>query len=78
VHSVSDVKQIEILVRTTEPSVLVSSRLAVKIANAVLKKYNSPSINQFPAELIQAGGETYCPRSINSLILFGIRKNLIA
>jgi hypothetical protein len=26
---------------------------------------------------VQAGGETLCPRSINSLILFGIRKNCL-
>jgi hypothetical protein len=55
VHNVSDVRQIE--VRTVEPLVPGPSRLEVEIAIAKSKKYKSPGNDQFPAELIQAGGE---------------------
>jgi hypothetical protein len=50
-----DVRQIE--EHTAEPLVPGSSRLAVEIAIAKLKKYKSPGSDQIPAELIQAGGE---------------------
>jgi hypothetical protein len=53
VHSVSDVRQIEI--RTAE------------IAIAKLKKYKSPGSNEISAELIKAGGETLLPE-IHKLI----------
>jgi hypothetical protein len=53
VHSVSDVRQIE--VHMAEPLVPGPSRLEVEIAIAKLKKYKSPGSD--PAELIQAGGE---------------------
>jgi hypothetical protein len=56
VHSVSDVRQIE--VHTAEPLVPSPSRLEVEIAIAELKKYKSTSSDQILAELIQAGGET--------------------
>jgi hypothetical protein len=55
VHSVSDVKQIEI--RTAEPLLPGPSRLEFEIAITKLKKYKSPGSNQIPAELIQAGSE---------------------
>jgi hypothetical protein len=55
VHSVSDVKQIE--VHMAEPLVPGPSRLEVEIPSAKLKKYKSPGSDQIPAELIQAGGE---------------------
>jgi hypothetical protein len=35
-----------------------------------LKKYKSPSSDQIPSELIQAGGDTYGLRSIHLLIVF--------
>jgi hypothetical protein len=63
VVSVSDVGQIE--VHTAEPLVPGPSRLEVEIAIAKLKKYKSSGSDQIPAELIQAGGECYCPRSTN-------------
>jgi hypothetical protein len=55
VHKVSDVRQIE--VHKAEPLVPGPSRLEVEIAVAKLKKYKSPSRDQIPAELTQAGGE---------------------
>jgi hypothetical protein len=55
VHDVSDVRQIE--VHTAEPLVPGPSRLEVETAIAKLKRYKSPSSEQIPAELIQAGGE---------------------
>jgi hypothetical protein len=55
VHSVSNVRQIEI---TTEPLVTGPSHLEVEIATAKLKKHKSPGSDQILAELIQAGGET--------------------
>jgi hypothetical protein len=47
----------------------------VEIAIARLKNCRLPCSDQIPSELIQAGDETLDLRSINSLILFGIRKN---
>jgi hypothetical protein len=55
VHTVSDVRQIE--VHTAEPLIPSPSRLEVEIAIAKLKNYKSPGSDQIPAELIQAGGE---------------------
>jgi hypothetical protein len=56
VHSVSDVRQIEI--HTAEPLVPGPSRLEIEIAIAKLKRRNLPGSDRIPAELIQAGGET--------------------
>jgi hypothetical protein len=55
VQRVSDVRQIEI--HTAEP--LVSDRSPLEVENAItkLKKCKSPSSDQIPAGLIQAGGE---------------------
>jgi hypothetical protein len=55
VHTVSDVRQIE--VHTAEPLVPGPSRLEVEIVIAKLKKYKSPGSDKIPAELIRAGGE---------------------
>jgi hypothetical protein len=65
-HGVNDVKQTEI--HTAEPLVPEPSSSEVEIAIEKLKRCKSPSIDQIPAELIQAGGEyitfgdpqTYC------------------
>jgi hypothetical protein len=65
---VSDIKQIEI--HTAEPIVPGSNHLEVELAIAKLKKYKSPSSGQIPAEMSQAGGETFVymiHRLINSL-----------
>jgi hypothetical protein len=56
-HSVSDVRQIEI--HTAEQSVPGYSCLQVEINVAQMKKYKSPDSGQIPAELIQARDETY-------------------
>jgi hypothetical protein len=56
---------------------MVSVVLRFEIAIAKLKKYNSSVSEQTVAELIQAGGEYYFLQSINSLILFEIRKNCL-
>jgi hypothetical protein len=51
VHSVSDVKQIEI--RTAEPLVPGPGHPEVEVAIAELKHYKSPSSDHIQAELIQ-------------------------
>jgi hypothetical protein len=63
VHNVNDVRQVA--VHMARPLVPGLSRLEVEIAIAKLKKYKSPGSDVIPAELIQ------------SLILFGIRKNCL-
>jgi hypothetical protein len=74
VHSISNVRHIEI--HTTEPLLPDSSPFEVEIAIEKLKKFKLPGSDQIPAELVQAGAETLL-RSINSLILFEIRKNCL-
>jgi hypothetical protein len=54
VHTVSDVRQIE--VHTAEQLVPGPSHLEVEIAIVKLKKYKSPGSDQTMAELITAGG----------------------
>jgi hypothetical protein len=56
VHSVSDVRQIEI--HMAEPLMPVPSPREVQIAIAKLKKYKSPGSDQILAEVIQVGDET--------------------
>jgi hypothetical protein len=46
----------------------------VEMAIEKLKRNKSPGTDQIPAELIKAGGR----RSINLLILFGIRRNCLS
>jgi hypothetical protein len=60
-----------------EPLIPDPRPFQVEIPIASLKRYKSPGSGQVPAELLQAGGER-CPRSIHSLILFGIRKNCLS
>jgi hypothetical protein len=56
VHAVNDVRQTEI--HTAEPLVPEPSSSEVEIAIEKLERYKSPGIDQIPAELIQAGGDT--------------------
>jgi sorting nexin-29 len=56
VHGVNDVRQTEI--NTAEPLVPEPSSFEVDIAIEKLKRYKSPGIDQMPAELIQARGNT--------------------
>jgi hypothetical protein len=55
VHTVSDVRQIEVY--TAEPLVPGPSCLEVEIAIATLKKYKSPGCDQILAELVQEESE---------------------
>jgi hypothetical protein len=56
VHGVNDVRQTEIY--TSELVVLESCSFDVETGSKKLKTYKSPGINQIPAELMQAGGNT--------------------
>jgi hypothetical protein len=56
VHGVKDVRQTEI--HTAESLVPEPSSYEVEIAIEKLKRYKSPGIDQIPAELVQAGGDT--------------------
>jgi hypothetical protein len=58
VHTVSDVRQMEI--HAAEPKVHDPSPFKVETAIAKLKRYKSPGSDQIPAQLIQAGGEILC------------------
>jgi hypothetical protein len=58
VHSVSDVRQIEI--HTVEPLIPGPSSLDFENDIGSMKKYKSSGSGQIPAELIQSGGKHYC------------------
>jgi hypothetical protein len=45
---------------TAEPFVPEPSTSEVEVAIGKLKRYKAPGVDQIPAELIQAGGETLC------------------
>jgi hypothetical protein len=45
---------------TTKPFVPEPSASEVEVAIGKLNRYKSPSVDQIPGELIQAGGETFC------------------
>jgi hypothetical protein len=74
VHRINDVRQIEI--HAAESLVPELSPFEVEIAIAKLRSCKSPGINQIPAELFQAGGETKCSE-IHKLFFFLIRKNCL-
>jgi hypothetical protein len=57
-HDMNDVRQAE--PHTAELLVPEPSSLEVESAFENLKRYKSPGIDQIPAELIQAGGNTVC------------------
>jgi hypothetical protein len=56
VHAVGDVRQTEM--HTAEPFVPQPSASVAEVAIGKLKRYKFPGVDQIPAELIQAGGET--------------------
>jgi hypothetical protein len=58
VHGVGGVRQIKM--HTAKPFVPEPSATVVEVAAGKLKRYKSPDVDQSPAELIQAGGETLC------------------
>jgi hypothetical protein len=47
-------------IHTAEPLVPEPSLVEVEITIGKLKSYKSPGIDQIPAKLIKAGGETLC------------------
>jgi len=75
VHAVNDFRQTGI--HTAEPIVPEPSALEIEMASENLKRHKSPGTDQIPAELIKAGVEQFTLRSINLLILFGIRRNCL-
>jgi hypothetical protein len=56
VHGVTDIRQIKMY--RAEPSVPETNCFQVDIAIEKLKMYKSPDINQIPANLTEAGGNT--------------------
>jgi hypothetical protein len=56
VHGAGGVRQTEM--HTAEPVVPEPSASEVEIAIGKMKRYKSPGVDEIPAELIQAGGET--------------------
>jgi hypothetical protein len=57
VHGAGGVRQTEM--HTAEPFVPMPSISEVEVGIGKLKRYKYPSVDQIPAELIQAGGETW-------------------
>jgi hypothetical protein len=55
--------------------VLETSAPEVEIAIEKLKRYKSPGTDEVLVDLIKAEGEQFTPRSIDLLILLGIRRN---
>jgi hypothetical protein len=58
-------------------NVLVPEPRAFEVEKAIekLKRHKSPGIDQIPAELIKEAVGKFCMRSIDVLILFGIRRS---
>jgi len=75
VHGVNDVRQIEIY--TSYPILAELSAFEFEKATEKLKRHKSPGIDQIPAEMIKAGVQQFALRSVNLLILFGIRRNCL-
>jgi hypothetical protein len=75
VHGVNDFRQTG--THTAEPLVPEPSALEIEMASVKQKRHKSPGTDQIPAELIKAGIEQLVLRSINLLILFGIRRNCL-
>jgi len=57
--------------------VLQPSAFEVETAIEKLKRYKSPGIDEVLVELIKAVGEQFTSKSINLLILLGIRRNCL-
>jgi hypothetical protein len=64
-------------IHTAEPFVPDPTPLEFGIAVAKLKHYKSPSSDQIRQNLFKQEMKRYSLRSINSLILFGVRKNCL-
>ena len=75
VQGVNEVRQTGIC--TAEPLVPEPSAFQVEMANEKLERHTSPGIGQIPAEMVKIGGEQFTLRTVNLLILFGIRRNCL-
>jgi hypothetical protein len=53
------------------------SAFEVEMAIEKLKRHKSPGTDKIPAQLTKAGGRQFTMRSINLLILLGIRRNYL-
>jgi hypothetical protein len=53
---------------TVEPLVSKPSPFKVEIAIENVKRYKSPGIDQIPAEMIQAGGNSLCSQVYRLII----------
>ena len=73
---VSEVRQTEI--HTAEPIVPEPSAFEFEMAFEKLKRHKSPGIDHIPVEWLNQWVEQIALRSINLLILFGIRKNCLS
>ena len=62
---------------TAEPLVTEPSAFEDTLVIEKLKSHKSPGIDQIPAELIKTRVEQFVRRYINSLFLFGIRRNCL-
>jgi hypothetical protein len=60
-----------------EPLVREPSVFAVEMAIEKLKRHKSPGTDKIPAQLTKAGGRQFTMKSINLLIIFGIRRNYL-
>ena len=75
VHGVNDVWQTDI--HTAEPLVPDPSAFEVELAIEKLKRHKSPVLINSQQKCLRQGVEQFAVRSINSLILFGIRKKCL-
>jgi len=74
-HGVNKVRQTEI--HTVESIGSDPSAFEFELPIEKLKSHKSSVIDQIPAELIKTGVEQFALRSINLLLLFGIRRNCL-
>ena len=75
VRAVNDVRQTDI--HTAELLVPEQSAFEVEMSIEKLKRHKSPGIDQIPTEVIKAEVEQLALRSINLLILFGIKRSFL-
>jgi hypothetical protein len=75
VLGVNDVRQTEI--NTAEPLVPEPSAFEIEMAIEKIKRHKSPGTDQTPTELTKTGVEKFASRSINILILLGMRRNCL-
>ena len=75
IQGVNDVRQTKIhIAGPLRPEL---STFKLEMANKKLKRHKSLGTDQIPAELIQAEDRKFVLRTINLLIIFGIRRNCL-